>query len=132
MQTILIVDDNLDLCKPMAALFKHMGYNGQYATGGEAALKFVEDAVPDLVILDVMMPGMDGLEVLRRLKADQRTHSVPVVMFSAISDSDFRSHAIERGAADYWVKARVDFSQMRERVSLLLPAESNGSGTASV
>jgi CheY-like chemotaxis protein len=121
MQTILIVDDNIDLCKPMASLLKHMGYNSHYATGGEAALKFVSTTVPDLVILDVMMPDMDGLEVLRRLKSDIRTEPVPVVMFSAIADSDFRAHAISKGAIDYWVKAGVDFGQMRQRISQLLP-----------
>jgi CheY-like chemotaxis protein len=122
MQTILIVDDNIDLCKPMATLLKQLGYNSHYATGGEAALKFIADTVPDLVILDVMMPDMDGLEVLRRLKSDARTEPVPVVMFSAIADSEFRSHAISKGAADYWVKAGVDFAQMRQRIAKLLPA----------
>ncbi len=121
MQTILIVDDNIDLCKPMATLLKQLGYNSHYATGGEAALKFITDTLPDLIILDVMMPDMDGLEVLRRLKTEPRTQPVPVVMFSAIADSEFRAHAISKGAADYWVKAGVDFGQMRQRISKLLP-----------
>ena len=121
MQTILIVDDNIDLCRPMATLLKQMGYNSHYATGGEAALQFIAVTVPDLVILDVMMPDMDGLEVLRRLKSDARTIPVPVVMFSAIADSEFRAHAISKGAVDYWVKAGVDFGQMRQRISKLLP-----------
>jgi len=123
MQTILIVDDNLDLCKPMATLLKKLGYNSHYATGGEAALNFIAGTVPDLVILDVMMPDMDGLEVLRRLKSDVRTQPVPVVMFSAIADSEFRAHAISKGAVDYWVKAGVDFAQLRQRISKLLPAD---------
>ena len=111
MQTILIVDDNLDLCRPMASLLKHMGYNSEYATGGEAALKLISELVPDLVILDVMMPDMDGLEVLRRLKADQRTEKLPVVMFSAVADPEFRAHALGKGATDYWIKAAVRFQR---------------------
>ena len=122
MQTILIVDDNIDLCKPLATLLKQFGYNSQYATGGEAALKFVSEVLPDLVILDVMMPDMDGLEVLRRLKADPRTQPVPVVMYSAIADSEFQAHALEKGAVGYWIKARVDFGQMRDLIARLLPA----------
>jgi CheY-like chemotaxis protein len=121
MQTILIVDDNLDLCRPMATILKQMGYDSHYATGGEAALKFVAGTIPDLVILDVMMPDMDGLEVLRRLKADARTQPVPVVMFSAIADKEFRDHAVSKGAVDYWIKAGVDFGQLKQRIVKILP-----------
>ncbi len=121
MQTILIVDDNIDLCRPLATLLKQMGYDSHYATGGEAALQFTNATIPDLIILDVMMPDMDGLEVLRRLKSQARTQPVPVVMFSAVSDSEFRAHAMSKGAVDYWVKAGVDFLQMRQRIAKLLP-----------
>jgi CheY-like chemotaxis protein len=122
MQTILIVDDNLDLCRPMVSLLKHLGYNSQYATGGEAALQFVSTTIPDLVILDVMMPDIDGLEVLRRMKADPRTHDVPVIMFSAVSDSEFCAYTRSMGAVDYWVKAGLDFGKLKERISQVLPA----------
>ncbi len=121
MQTILIVDDNLDLCRPMASLLKHLGYNSQYATGGEAALQFVSNTIPDLIILDVMMPDIDGLEVLRRVKADPRTHDVPVVMFSAVSDNEFCAYTRSMGAADYWVKAGLDFGKLQERITRILP-----------
>ena len=120
MQTILVVDDNLDVCKPLATLIRHLGYDGQYATGGEAALKFVDGTTPALVILDVMMPGMDGLEVLRRLKADTKTATVPVVMFSAVADPEFRQHALSKGAVDYWIKAGVDFRELRGRIARLV------------
>src|ERR1700761_4236012 len=120
MQSILIVDDNLDLCRPMASLLKHMGYNSRYATGGADALKAIDEGIPDLVILDVMMPDMDGLEVLRRIKADTRTEKLPVVMFSAVADPEFRAHALSKGATDYWVKAGIDFSDLRGRITKLL------------
>jgi CheY-like chemotaxis protein len=125
MQTILVVDDNLDVCKPLATLIRHLGYDGQYATGGEAAIQFASAKQPALVILDVMMPGMDGLEVLRRLKADARTATIPVVMFSAVADPEFRTHAMTKGAADYWIKAGVDFKELRGRIARLVPEESN-------
>jgi CheY-like chemotaxis protein len=120
MQTILIVDDNLDLCKPMVKLLTHMGYTGEYALDGEGALKFIDRTVPDLVILDVMMPDMDGLEVLRRLKAEQRTQQIPIVMFSAIADPEFRTHAISKGATDYWVKTGIDFGELKTRIAKIL------------
>jgi CheY-like chemotaxis protein len=125
MQTILVVDDNLDVCKPLATLIRHLGYDGQYATGGEAAIQFASAHHPALVILDVMMPGMDGLEVLRRLKADARTSAIPVVMFSAVADPEFRTHALGKGAADYWIKAGVDFKELRGRIARLVPDETN-------
>jgi putative two-component system response regulator len=121
MQTILVVDDHLDLCKPMTALLKRLGYSAFYATGGEAALAFVHDTPTDLVILDVMMPDMDGLEVLRRLKADPHTQGSAVVMFSAVADPEFRKHALSKGAVDFWIKANVDFSQLRQRITDVLP-----------
>jgi PleD family two-component response regulator len=120
MQTILIVDDNIDQCKPLAMLLKQFGYNSQYAIGGEAALSFVAVVVPDLVILDVMMPDIDGLEVLRRLKADIRTYPVPVVMFSAADDLRLEADALSMGAADYWVKTRIDYSRLKDRIARLL------------
>jgi CheY-like chemotaxis protein len=125
MQTILVVDDNLDVCKPLATLIRHLGYDSHYATGGEAALKFVDNALPALVILDVMMPGMDGLEVLRRLKSDHRTAAIPVVMFSAVADPEFRTHALGKGAVDYWIKAGVDFKELRGRIARLVPEETH-------
>jgi DNA-binding response OmpR family regulator len=120
MRTILIVDDNLDLCRPMAALLKHQGYNSHYATSGEDALNKIAAVPPDLVILDVMMPDMDGLEVLRRLKSETSTQQIPVVMFSAVADPEFRAHALGKGAADYWIKAAIDFGELHGRISKIL------------
>jgi DNA-binding response OmpR family regulator len=120
MHTILIVDDNMDMCRPMAALLRHHGYNSVYATSGEDALNKIAARTPDLVILDVMMPDMDGLEVLRRLKAQAVTEQIPVVMFSAVADPEFRTHALGKGAIDYWVKAGIDFGDLHGRIEKLL------------
>ncbi len=114
---ILIVDDQIDACRPLAMLFKHLGHLGECVTSGEAALTFLRKQRPDLMILDVMMPGMDGMEVLRRVRDDPVTHDLPVVMFSAVADPAFREHAREKGANDYWVKASLDFDQISSLVS---------------
>ncbi len=121
LQTILIVDDNLEVCRPMATLIRHLGYDGRYATGGEAALAAAQQAPPALVILDVMMPGMDGLEVLARLKADDRTRGVPVVMYSAVTDPEYKARASAAGAVDYWVKAGISYDDLRVRIAGLVP-----------
>ena len=109
------------MCKPMTALLKLLGYSAHYATDGETALAFVHNTPPDLVILDVIMPDMDGLEVLHRLKSDPQTKQSAVVMFSAVADPEFRRHALSKGAADFWIKAAVDFSQLRKTITDILP-----------
>jgi CheY-like chemotaxis protein len=119
-KTVLIVDDSLDTAMPMARMISHFGHRGMYVTSGEAALEFVERQLPDLMLLDVMMPGIDGLEVLRNLRSNPKTAHLPVVLFSAISDPAYKAHAIRKGATDYWVKASVDFDELRFRIDQLL------------
>src|SRR5271155_5768746 len=112
MATILVVDDNDAVCKSLAKLLGHIGHQGYCVTSGEDALQFVKHKMPDLMILDVMMPGMDGLEVLRQLQSDEQTRKLPVVMFSAVSDEDYRNHVLNKGAIDYWLKASVGFDDL--------------------
>jgi CheY-like chemotaxis protein len=122
-KTILVIDDHIDTAKPLARMLTHFGHRGLYETSGEAALHRVRDAlepVPDLILLDAMMPGMDGLEVLRALRADPRTARLPIVVFSAVSDPKYREHAMRKGATDFWVKASMDFDELRVRVERLL------------
>ena len=120
MGLILIVDDQIDACRPLALLMKHMGHRGVCITSGEAALAYLKEHTPDLVILDVMMPGMDGMEVLRHVRGDPLTRDLPVVMFSAVSDPTFQEHARAKGANDYWVKASMQYDTLRARVAALL------------
>lgn len=120
MARILVVDDNRDVCKSLTRILKHLGHDGHYAFSGPEALTLVQQQLPDLIILDVMMPGMDGLQVLKQLKGDERTQRLPVVMFSAMTDDHCRGQALRTGAADYWIKAAVNFDELGERLSKLL------------
>ena len=88
MGTVLVVEDHPDTCRMMARLLAAFGHRADCALSGEAALAHLAAAAapPDVVLLDAMMPGMDGVEVLRRLRADPRTARLPVVMCSAVSD----------------------------------------------
>jgi CheY-like chemotaxis protein len=116
MAHILIVDDNLDACQPLAKLLRYVGHDGVCVTSGEEALHYVRSHPVELILLDVMMPGMDGLEVLRILRSEDRFSKLPVIMFSAVADPQFREHALSKGADDYWVKASFDFSTIKERL----------------
>ncbi len=98
---ILIVDDapaNLDMLRTMMA---QQGYQTFVATSGERALSLARRVRPDLILLDVVMPGMDGLETCRQLKLNPGTHDIPVIFMSARNDTDDVVAGFERGAVDY-------------------------------
>ena len=83
---------------------------------GAEALEHVRREPPGLVVLDVMMPGMSGLDVLAALRADPETAAVPVVMYSALADPAARRTALALGAADYLVKGRASYDELRAAV----------------
>lgn len=109
---VVIVDDNVDFCRLMARLVNHLGYGAICLTSGSSALKFLAEHVPELIILDLMMPDIDGLDVLELVREDHRLKQVPVVIFSAVSDPKLRQRGAELGATDWWVKAGVDFTSV--------------------
>jgi CheY-like chemotaxis protein len=131
MAKVLIVDDHDDIGRVMARLVRRSGHEAEYVTSGEAALEHLRAAasLPDLVILDVMMPRVDGLEVLRALRQEERTVGLPVVMFSAMSEDRFRERALQTGASDYWVKGAMDLAQLDDHLLRYLgPGTPHGSG----
>ena len=121
MGRILIVDDEPQACAMMARLVKHFGHESVCRTGGQEALDYVRATPVDLMILDVMMPGMDGMQVLRHVRSDPHIAALPVVMFSAVADRGFIEDALRKGATDYWIKASFDFKQLKDRLDQLLP-----------
>jgi CheY-like chemotaxis protein len=85
-EKILLVDDNPTNLKVLTDALEPHGYSILVAPGGEVALKTAGRAQPDLILLDVMMPGLDGIETCRRLKADEATRDIPVIFISARSE----------------------------------------------
>lgn len=120
MSRILVVDDSEDICHALARLLRRCGHDVDAAFDGAAALASARTGVPELIILDIMMPKMDGLEVLTRLKADGKTADVPVVMFSACQDAETVRRALDSGATDFWLKASFNFNELHERVRTLM------------
>ncbi|MDZ4161251.1 MAG: diguanylate cyclase [Burkholderiales bacterium] len=100
---ILAIDDAPVNLKTLVAALSDE-YDLQIATSGERGLAYASASPPDLILLDVMMPGMDGYEVCRRLKADPRTQSVPVVFVTALTEIEAESVGLELGAVDYITK----------------------------
>jgi len=101
---VLIVEDEPDIRELVVHHLKREGYQVSAAASGEEALRQVQAAPPDLVLLDLMMPAMDGLEVCRRLRQDPATASLPIVMLTAKGDEIDRVLGLEIGADDYVVK----------------------------
>jgi two-component system cell cycle response regulator len=116
---ILVVDDILPNVKLLEAKLSAEYYDVITALNGEDALKRAREESPDMVLLDVMMPGMDGFEVCRRLKADAVTAHIPVVMVTALTDSEDRVRGLENGADDFLSKPVNDVALIARVRSLV-------------
>ena len=101
---VLVVDDNEMNRDMLSRRLKRQEYEVLMAEDGEKALEMVEQHPFDLVLLDIMMPKLSGYEVLERLKKDDRTRNLPVIMISAVDDLDSVVRCIEMGAEDYLFK----------------------------
>jgi CheY-like chemotaxis protein len=101
----LIIDDSVDTGRVLAKLLRCHGHDAEYACSGREAIQVLEDRLPQMILLDWMMPEMDGPEVLRRLRADRRFDDVRIVMFSAVAEPTRIGDVLRMGAQGYIVKA---------------------------
>ena len=101
---ILIVDDVEDNIEILGDLLIFDGYKVQSANSGEMALKQVQESRPDLILLDILMPGMNGFEVCEKLKADESTKDIPVIFVSSMTDLDSKVKGFKTGGVDYMNK----------------------------
>ena len=101
---ILIVDDEKLIVKMSSIILEQAGYHTTGVNDGESALDLIPQDKPDLILLDLMMPGIDGFQVLERLKADESTKDIPVIIDSALEEKENMDRARSLGATDYLVK----------------------------
>ena len=101
---IMLVDDDRDILGLTQAILRGAGYSVAIAASGREALSGILASRPDLVLLDVNMPDMDGWELLRLLQADESTGRIPIVMFSVKMEVRDKVHALQEGALDYITK----------------------------
>ena len=116
---IVLADDEPDLRTVYATCLRDAGYDVWEAADGLEALALYFEVRPDLMILDVWMPNLNGFEVLDRLRQDARSTNLKVVMLSNLGDSDTRLEGFAAGVSDYWVKG-LSLLELRRRVAALL------------
>ena len=122
---IVIADDESDLRAVYAAVLRREGYEVCEAADGREALELVQAHRPDLLILDVWMPVVNGFEVLDRLRYDPNATTLKVVMLSNVGDADSRLEGYSAGVADYWLKG-LSLDDLCERVRRTLVAQAGG------
>jgi CheY-like chemotaxis protein len=123
-RTIMVVDDNPDIITIVKTILEGKGYHVLSASSGQELLNLLTDRKPDLIILDIMMPEMDGLEVLGRLKAVTETASIPVILLTAKVQYEDVLGGYKLGA-DYYITKPFTSTQLVNGINLLLGESKN-------
>jgi DNA-binding response OmpR family regulator len=113
---VLLAEDDRFLRKAAAAMLRRQGFTVLTAEDGEEALRVARAETPDLILLDLIMPKMQGFEVLKALKSDPQTSLIPVVILSNLGQESDSKAEREMGALDYWVKANLDLEELVRRI----------------
>lgn len=116
---IMIVDDEQDIVTIIGKVLSKSGYGVTTAADGLECLKKLKNKLPDLILLDNIMPNMDGHAVLSKLKASERTADIPVIMVTALADQEHITSAQKGGAVEYIVKP-FDYTVLLEKIAQVL------------
>ncbi len=101
---ILLVDDNTSNLKVLGSILSGKGFRVALASNGDECFSFLEKQLPDLIFLDIMMPGLNGFEVCKLLKSNPKTKNIPVIFISALTNPQYIVKAFEAGGIDYITK----------------------------
>lgn len=116
---ILIVDDTKDILVLVSRRLQSWGYEALTADSGEDGLRIAQEQVPDLVLLDIMMPKLKGREVCARLKANPKTQKIPVIFLTSLGLADHVKAGMDLGADDYIVKP-FEAAELKDRIAVCL------------
>jgi two-component system, OmpR family, phosphate regulon response regulator PhoB len=119
-QRILLAEDDRFLQKAAGAKLRQEGFTVLTAADGEEALRVARTEAPDLVLLDLIMPKLQGFEVLRRLKEDAATVHIPIIVLSNLGQESDVKRATQLGATDYLIKANLSLAELARRVAGVL------------
>jgi two-component system alkaline phosphatase synthesis response regulator PhoP len=122
-KSILLAEDDRFLRRACETKLKQAGFDVRVAIDGEEALTLARAQLPDLLLLDLLMPRRDGLSVLAALRADPKTKAIPVVIMSNSSKDLERQKAASLGVVDYWIKSNLSLQELCDRVAQLLQGD---------
>lgn len=127
-KTILVVEDEESLLSTLRDELEAGGFAVDPTTNGAEALRKIEENPPDLVLLDILLPDMNGLGVLSNLKASERTRAIPVVILSNVGDEEKVQEALDLGADAYLVKTQYDLKDVLDMLRTILTTGPPGRG----
>ena len=122
-KTVLVVEDDLFLRDILCQKLLKSGYAVEGAIDSEAAFKILEDKKIDLIILDLLLPGMSGQEILKKIKANSRWQGSPVIIASNLDSAEEKQNCMHLGAAEYMIKAQHTPDEIVERAREILAEE---------
>jgi DNA-binding response OmpR family regulator len=120
MKTILFIEDEAALQKTFGDMFQIKGYKMLSAMDGQAGLDLSKTASPDLILLDLILPKMHGLDVLKAIKEDAKTKDVPIIILTNLEGINEVEKALELGATTYLVKAQYNLEEVFEKIKKVL------------
>ena len=120
MKTILFVEDEMALQKTFKDVLEEEGYEIITALDGEVGLKLTKEKKPDLILLDLILPKLDGFEFLEKMKADPEIKNIPVIILTNLERAEDIERALELGATTYLVKANYSLKEVIEKVRKIL------------
>ena len=120
MKTILFIEDESTLQKTFDKILREEGYKMLSALDGEIGLRLAKTQKPDLILLDLILPRVHGLEVLKELKEDEETKNIPVIVLTNLEDLERVDKAVELGATTYLVKAQYSLEEVVEKIKKTL------------
>lgn len=117
---ILVIEDEATLQKALVEVLEQTGYDVLSALDGEKGFELATNDIPDLILLDIILPKMDGFEVLKGLKANPKTENIPVIILTNLGDVSSVQQALELGANSYLVKADFHLDDVIQKVERTL------------
>lgn len=119
-KTILLVEDDVFVSDIYQTKISSEGYEVILAENGLEAIKKLEKTVPDLILLDIIMPYMDGMETLRKIKSEEKWKKIPIILLTNLSDKEKIEEALGVGADDFLIKSHFTPSEVISKVNMLL------------
>lgn len=113
---VLIVEDDNYLANAYRLKLQYAGYEMMIASDGEEAQKLIKDRKPRLIILDLVLPHVDGFTVLEEIKKDSKTKGIPVIVASNLGQKEDLDHAMKLGADDYFIKSNIGMDEMIDKI----------------